>query len=107
MNYTYRFTKLAIIDLHFSAFLIYIFYYQICITCCINREVRATAKEQEKPRSRGLPPVFTNFTISVFKPIAAIAIMIKNLLKFLSGVKKDALTPKLSAIVVIIEAKMK
>lgn len=55
----------------------------------------------------GFPPVFTNFTISVFSPIAAIAITIKNLLSSLNGAKKDVGTPKLTATVVMTEAPIK
>lgn len=38
--------------------------------------------QQQKPRRIGFPPLFTNLTIFVFRPIAAIARIIKNLLIF-------------------------
>ena len=55
----------------------------------------------------GLPPFFISLTISVFKPIAAIAITIKNLLNSLNDAKKLVGTPHPTAIVVITEAPMK
>lgn len=65
------------------------------------------ADQQDNPIRIGLAPDFTNFTIFVFNPIAAIAIMIINLLKFFRGEKKDDGTPKkLVQMVVIKEAAM-
>ena len=59
------------------------------------------------PKVSGLIPDLISLTTFVFKPIAAIAIIIKNLLKSLNGAKKEELTPNDVVIVVIIEAKIK
>ena len=40
----------------------------------------AMATQQQKPMKMGLPPVFTSFTMSVFRPMAAMAMTMKNLL---------------------------
>ena len=63
--------------------------------------------EQVEPRINGFPQVLTSFIISLFNPIANIAITIKNLLNSLSGMNRFASAPKLIAIVVIIDAMMK
>ena len=63
--------------------------------------------QQQKPRIIGFPPVFISFTIFVFRPIAAIANTMKNLLSSFIGEKTEELTPKDKAIVVIIEARIK
>lgn len=63
--------------------------------------------QQQAPIIIGLPPVFTNFTILVFSPIAAIASTMKNLLNSFIGVKKDGETPKFKEIVVIMDAIIK
>ena len=55
----------------------------------------------------GLPPLFTSFTISVLNPIAAIAIIIKNLEISFIGVKNSLGTPNETAIVVIMLAPIK
>lgn len=47
--------------------------------------------QQQSPKIIGFPPVFINFTMLVFKPIAAIAIVIKNLPASVKGVVKLAL----------------
>ena len=52
----------------------------------------------------GLPPVLTSFTMLVFKPMAAIAITMKNLLMVFKGSKISAETPKFINTVVIIDA---
>ena len=65
------------------------------------------ATQQQAPRMSGLPPVFMSFTILLFNPIAAIAITMKNLLRAFSGAKRFALTPRLTAIVVISDARTK
>lgn len=54
-----------------------------------------------------MPFPLTSFMILVFSPMAAIAIIIKNLLKFFSGVNTLALTPIFAAMVVIIDAPIK
>ena len=81
--------------------------YQIPRVCCIPRLTAVIPIQQHNPIIMGFPPVFTNLTILVFNPIAAIAIMIKNLDNSLSGVKKLAGTPMEVAIVVITEAPIK
>ena len=63
--------------------------------------------QQQKPIKIGFPPVFINFTISVFKPIADIASTIKNLLSILIGENTPELTPSESASVVITDAPTK
>lgn len=49
-------------------------------TRCSVRLTIVMAIQQTNPSAIGLPPVLTSFTTSVFIPIAAIAITIKNLL---------------------------
>ncbi|MFA7074498.1 MAG: hypothetical protein WC234_04845, partial [Endomicrobiaceae bacterium] len=58
-------------------------YYKILKTYCITRLIAAIAIQQEKPINIGFEPVFTSLTMFVFKPIAAIAIIMKNLLNSL------------------------
>lgn len=53
----------------------------------------------------GLPPVLISLIRSVFRPIAAIAQMIKNLDSSLKGWKTAASTPDKVAIVVMMEAR--
>ena len=43
------------------------------------------AIQQHNPVSMGFPPVLTSFTIFVFSPMAAMAMIMKNLLSSLSG----------------------
>lgn len=59
------------------------------------------------PRARGLAPDFNSFTISVLKPMADIAITIKNLDKSLKGLKNSIFTPLARAMVVIKLARTK
>ena len=59
--------------------------YQIPRICCMNRLTPEMPSQQQSPIKIGLPPVFTNFTRLVLRPIAAIAIMIRNLLNSLIG----------------------
>lgn len=65
------------------------------------------AIQQQKPMKIGFPPDFTNFIILVFRPIAAIAITIKNLDNVLKGVKTAASTPFIVHTVVMMEASTK
>ena len=65
------------------------------------------AAQQQAPRIKGFPPVFTSFTMLLLSPIAAIAITMKNLLRVLSGAKKSALMPRFTAIVVTTDARTK
>ena len=59
------------------------------------------------PKASGLAPDFNSFTISLLKPIADIAITMKNLDKSLKGLKNPISTPLARAIVVIKLARMK
>ena len=59
------------------------------------------------PKASGLAPDFNSFTISLLKPIADIAITIKNLDKSLKGLKNSIFTPLARAMVVIKLARMK
>ena len=63
--------------------------------------------QQQNPRNSGLLPVFMSLTILLFRPMAAMAMTIMNLLSSLSGVKISADTPALRAMVVINDAIMK
>ena len=82
-------------------------FYHICITCCIPRLTIVIPSQHDIPRRIGRPPLFINFTMSVLNPIAAIAIIIKNLDKSLSGTNTSAGTPTAVAIVVITLAPKK
>ena len=63
--------------------------------------------QQEAPRRSGFPPDFINFITLLFRPIAAMAIMMKNLDSSFSGANISALIPILIHAVVIIAAMMK
>ena len=60
-------------------------FYQTPITCCIPRLTAVIPAQQQKPVKIGFPPVLMSLTMLVFRPIAAIAMTIKNLLSVLSG----------------------
>lgn len=81
-----------------------ILFYIIPRTICRARLTAAIDTQQAKPIKIGLAPVFTRETISVFRPMAAIAIRIKNLLRSFSGLVTEAGKAKT---VVMTEAKMK
>ncbi len=66
--------------------------YQIPMTCCIPRLVREIPIQQQRPMKIGFPPDLTSFTISVLRPIAAIAITIKNLLTCFISEKNPRIT---------------
>ena len=53
--------------------------YQRCIICCIVRLTMVIPIQQEAPRRSGFPPDFINFITLLFRPMAAMAIMMKNL----------------------------
>ena len=59
------------------------------------------------PSKIGLPPDLISFIRLLFSPIAAIAIMIQNLLKSFKGTKECEDTPALKATVVITDAIIK
>ena len=63
--------------------------------------------QQQKPSTIGLPPVLTNLIIFVFRPIAAIARTIKNLLNSFTGLNIEISAPAETATVVITEARIK
>ena len=63
--------------------------------------------QQAAPMTIGFPPVRISFTMSLFKPIAAIAMTMKNFDRFLSGTNTSVLTPACTQTVVITEAKTK
>ena len=54
------------------------------------RLTTAIATQQHAPMRIGLPPVRTSLTMSVLKPIAAMAMMMKNLLSSLMGAVASA-----------------
>ena len=63
--------------------------------------------QQQNPIMIGLPPVLISFTILVFKPIAAMARTMKNLLSSLMGAKTLESIPADAAIVVMTDAAIK
>ena len=63
--------------------------------------------QQIAPRASGFPPVFISFTTLLFRPIAPMAMTIRNLLSILSGSNTLASTPADTTIVVIKEATTK
>ena len=71
-------------------------------------KLTAVMPAQQLPPSRiGLPPVLISLTISVFNPMAAMAITIKNLLSCLKGAKMPDERPHRTATVVISDAPIK
>ena len=64
-------------------------FYQIPRMCCIIRLTKAMPIQQQNPVRIGFIPVLTSLTIFVFRPIADIAMMIRNLLSSFNG----AVTP--------------
>ena len=60
---------------------------------CRTRQTPVIPAQQEAPRRIGLPPFFISLTIFVFRPMAAIARMIKNLLSSFTGPNVEAETP--------------
>ena len=83
------------------------FFYIKPIKCCMTMLTNVIAHQQQTPRIKGFPPVFTSFTMLLLSPIAAIAITMKNLLRVLSGAKNSALMPRFTAIVVTTDARTK
>ena len=63
--------------------------------------------QQHIPIKIGFPPVLISFIILVFKPIAAIAIIIKNFDNCLKKANIEMSTPAETVTVVIIDAKTK
>lgn len=56
------------------------FLYKICRDLCKRRLTVAIATQQQNPNKIGFPPFLTNLIRSVLRPMALIAITIKNLL---------------------------
>ena len=81
--------------------------YQIPSTRCIARLTHAMPTQQHSPIRIGLPPVRTSLTILVFRPIAAIAMTIKNLDSALNGEKAAAGMPAAVQTVVTTDASTK
>lgn len=74
------------------------------ITCCISRLTAVMPAQHTAPKAIGLPPDFTSSTRLLFRPMAAMAMVMKNLLSSFSGAKTSAETPAIPARVVITEA---
>ena len=60
---------------------------------CIPRLTPAIARQQQKPRKMGLPPDYTSFTRSVLRPIATMAMVMKNFESVFMGANASADTP--------------
>lgn len=60
--------------------------------------------QQHAPNKIGLPPVLISLITLLFNPIAAIAMIMKNLDSSFNGANTSAFTPRLIQIVVIIDA---
>ena len=69
-------------------------FYHIPKIYCIARLTAVIPIQQNAPVKIGLAPVLINFIILLFKPIAAIAIIIKNFESSLNTEKASAFTPK-------------
>ena len=69
------------------------------------RLTQVMPSQQQAPMKMSLPPVLISLIRSVFRPIAAIAQMMKNLDSSLKGWKTAASTPDKVAIVVMMEAR--
>ena len=63
--------------------------------------------QQMRPMRMGLAPDFTSFTRSVFSPMAAMAMTMKNRLKVFKGAKTATSAPAATATVVMTEAAKK
>ena len=61
------------------------FLYQRPSAYCMPRLTAVMAAQQHKPIRMGLPPVLTSLIRSVLSPMAAMAMMMKNLLKSFNG----------------------
>ena len=81
--------------------------YQMPMTCCMPRLTAAMAIQQHRPIRMGLPPVRTSLTRSVLRPMAPMAMMMKNLDSSLKGWNTEASTPAVVATVVMTEASTK
>ena len=82
-------------------------YYKVPINACMPRLVRMMAIQQRAPRRMDLPLDLTIAIRLVLRPMALIAMIMRNLESCLRGVKKLLDTPKEVRRVVRREAKMK
>ena len=82
-------------------------YYKVPINACMPRLVRMIAIQQRAPRTIDLPLDLTMAIRLVLRPIALMAMMIKNLESCLRGVKKLLDTPREVRRVVKREARIK
>lgn len=76
------------------------------IMCCMSRLTPVMLTQQKKPITRGLPPVFISLTMLVLRPMALMAMTMKNLLNVLKGAKNSGESPITVDIVVITDATM-
>lgn len=76
------------------------------IKFCSIKLTTVIAIQQVAPSNIGFPPFLIILMILLFKPIAAIAIIMKNLLSSFKGINKSGLTPNLILIVVIIDGSV-
>ena len=63
--------------------------------------------QHANPNNKGFAPVLISLTMLVFKPMALMARIMRNLLKSLRGVNTSPDTPADTAAVVITEASIK
>ena len=84
-----------------------VFYYISPRRFCSIRLTQVMPAQHEAPIIMGLPPVFISLTILLFRPIAAIARVIMNLLSSLSGSNAEDGTPLFIHIVVTNAAPIK
>ena len=82
-------------------------YYKVPINACMPRLVRMMAIQQSAPRRMDLPLDLTMAIRLVLRPMALIAMIMRNLESCLRGVKKLLDTPKEVRRVVKREAKIK
>ena len=61
---------------------------------------KLTASQQQKPSVKGFAPENISFLILVFKPIATIAIIIKNLLKYFKKEKTLFIIIEISSVII-------
>ena len=85
----------------------YLLCYKVPINACIPRLVRMMAIQQRAPRTIDLPLDLTMDTRLVLRPMALMAIIMRNLESCLRGVKKLLDTPREVRRVVKREAKIK
>ncbi len=72
-----------------------------------KRLVPVMPSQQQAPMRMGFPLDFTSLMMLVFKPMAAMATTIRNLINSFTGEKKLEKTPRLTAMVVMTEAAIK